>query len=601
MPLSNEDFIKKAFESGLNEQQVRAAVAERNQRVKPAVQDQGLSGILNMAGNIVAPAAASLGRTLGAGLGQFSPEAQAAEQSAQGAEVMRQQLIQRAAVERDPQKKSLLLRTILSSGQNLSAAEQQLTGGYQEAAGLTEQQMQRSPQEFAGRQAASTGAELASFLLPGALSVGKGATVASRIAEAGVRGGVSGALAGAGSTAREAENFGEGAARITIGTVTGAVAGAALQGAGEVIKRIIPKNARPEAIDVSDKIAETRRVIRSGEETAADRLRASQFLKYKNKANDLINEKEVARILDDIDLQYSSTDQLGQKTKNLAASLEDVKISSLKSQGDKIDVSPISDIFYKDASRSLRPKAELDKLMKGIIRESSDIQKLKGADPVSANKLASELGKEARLYYSQWQRSGDPAAQHMYVGLNNAKNFIRDQIDTKFANSISYTPDQLANISKLSPKLAAAVQDKTLSMADINYIQAMLNNANSLAKDTSLALTGAGQQVLGGKGMVNIPILSQVSGVIGQGADVALSPAQAFVRTQTAKGLASGASGLSGLVGGTGNVSQAAVSAATKNPAFVANPTISAIQRLIEKEKSQKQKSEKLPQSRTSF
>lgn len=33
MPLSNEDFIKKAFQSGLNESQVRAAVAERNQRL----------------------------------------------------------------------------------------------------------------------------------------------------------------------------------------------------------------------------------------------------------------------------------------------------------------------------------------------------------------------------------------------------------------------------------------------------------------------------------------------------------------------------------------------------------------------------------------
>lgn len=34
MPVNNEDFIKRAFESGLNEDQVRAAVAERNQRLK---------------------------------------------------------------------------------------------------------------------------------------------------------------------------------------------------------------------------------------------------------------------------------------------------------------------------------------------------------------------------------------------------------------------------------------------------------------------------------------------------------------------------------------------------------------------------------------
>lgn len=45
MPATNEEFIKKAFESGLSESQVRAAVAERNQRSQqPVEKEPGLLG-----------------------------------------------------------------------------------------------------------------------------------------------------------------------------------------------------------------------------------------------------------------------------------------------------------------------------------------------------------------------------------------------------------------------------------------------------------------------------------------------------------------------------------------------------------------------------
>lgn len=543
--------------------------------------------LLESAANIIAPATSQLGRLLGTGAGQFSPEYRAAEQSTQQAEAMRQQLVERAARETDPQKKALLVNTILSSGQNLTDAEKQLVSGFQQTTGLTDKQMQMSPAEFAGRQAVSVGSEVGSYLLPGGQV--KGATALQRVGQAALRGAGTGALSGLGSAAREAENFGEGASRIATGAAVGAVVGAGLQGAGETIKKVFPKGTSPEAIDLSERINETKRAIKEGDVTIQDRLRSSQFLKYKNKSNDLINEVEVARILDDVDLKYNSTDQLGNKAKNLATALENVKINSLKSQGGKIDVSEASNIFYRDASRSLKSKTELDKLLKGIVRESTDIQGLKGADPVDANKLASDLGKEARLYYAQWQRTGDPAAQHLYLGLNNAKNYIRDQIDTKFSSSITYTPEQLAAISKLSPKLAKAVQDKTISMADINYIQAMMNNANSLAKDTTLALSGAGQQVLSGKGMINIPILSQVSGVVGQGADVLLSPLQALTRTQTARGTA----GLVDLLGRgastVGNISSTALKEAAGKPAVAVNPALSAIQRMIQKEQESKQ------------
>lgn len=56
MPATNEEFIKKAFESGLTERQVRSAVAERNQRLGSKPKDEGLLGkIKSFSDNVAQP------------------------------------------------------------------------------------------------------------------------------------------------------------------------------------------------------------------------------------------------------------------------------------------------------------------------------------------------------------------------------------------------------------------------------------------------------------------------------------------------------------------------------------------------------------------
>lgn len=477
-------------------------------------------------------------------------------------------LTQLAKKETNPQKKKQLLdqaRAIMEgSAQEMDTFQQDLSKR-QDVARISEKEIERGPEQFALRRGVGQSAELAALLMPftkearaaqAALKLG---TAGQRIAQAGVTGATTGGLQGLAGATREDDNFGDGAARVATSTAIGGVTGMAMQAAGEGLRALAQKFKPPQKIsqtskDLSDKINETKRVIKEGEQTNADQLRSTQFLKYKNKDNALINEVEVARILDDIEMQYGSTDQLRTRSPQLARAIQNVKEQSLKNQGGKIDVSEVVRIYDDEVSKSLMQKADTKKIFRGIVGGVSDIQGLDGTDPVKADNLASELGNEARKYFKQWQKTGDPAAEHMYRALNNSKNYIRDQIDNQFAQSIDFTPQQIEQVAKYSPKLAQAIQDKALSMADMNYIQAMLFNASSLAKDTAYALSGAGQQVLGGKPVLNIPILSQAGDVVGQAADVVTQPLKAGMRTQTAKVLAGGSNLLGNILGGGRNM-----------------------------------------------
>ena len=582
----------KASKPSLTADEARSLLSEANRRVDSQPQAQVEQGPQR---NTIQNAVDYLGLgTIASNIGALGLAGQGdrtTEVSQKATQIYKQSqdLINQAKIEKDPAKKTALLnrsRAIMQGSEaNMNKFQEDLAQK-QMAAGVSEADLQRGQGEFLARRGLGQTAELASFLVPGKLA-GQGLTAGARIAGAAGTGALAGGLQGLASAGREAENFGEGAGRVVTGSLIGGVLGAGLQGIGEVGKKIFAKGTPKEAINLSDRLNETKRVIREGEATLPDKLRASQFLKYKNKQNDLINETEVARVLDDIGMQYKSTDQLESKAGQLAQALQNVKKSSLATQKGTIDVSKTPEIFMAEASKSFENPTKLKKMFYGIVKQSSNIQNLDGADMVSADKLASELGKEARLYYGAWQRNGDPINQHLYMGFNNAKNAIRDQIDTNFAANISFTPEALQRVSKFSPDLAKAIESKALGMADINYIQAMLNNAGRLAKDTTIALKGAGQQVLGGKGVINIPLFSQVANVAGQGLDVLLSPAQAAVRTQTAQGLANIPNILENL-GATGtNVTGKVLQSAVKAKPIVPS-AVSALQRMIDLENKSK-------------
>ncbi len=62
-----------------------------------------------------------------------------------------------------------------------------------------------------------------------------------------------------------------------------------------------------------------------------------------------------------------------------------------------------------------------------------------------------------------------------------------------------------------------------------------MSNASSLAKDTNIALMGAGKSVLDKNIISNIPVIGQVTDVANQAIDVITNPLKANVRSGTSK------------------------------------------------------------------
>ncbi len=374
------------------------------------------------------------------------------------------------------------------------------------------------------------------------------ATAGGRIGQAAVTQGARGATTGL-ALSQEGQEL-QGTA---IGGLTGATLGAALQGGAEILKsgsKKLQDYAAKKAVekaqtgDLSDKISQIKLKSRSGESTLQDKIRSGEFLKYKNKSNSLIDQDEVAKVLDATKLKYKSTNDLSGQANKLSAAIQEgkeVALADMGKNGVLIDVANASKPYDDVISSSMVDNAKAKKVFDGLVKITTG-EDLNGISPLKADKIASEIGNEARTYYkASFDAQGNVTNvdnYKMYQALNAAKNYIRDQIDTsgaeiafsKVANNAS-----IQKIKELAPALYDSLVKNKISLADANYIQAMMSNASSLAKDTNIALMGAGKSVLDKNIISNIPVIGQVTDVANQAIDVITNPLKANVRSGTSK------------------------------------------------------------------
>ncbi len=374
------------------------------------------------------------------------------------------------------------------------------------------------------------------------------ATAGGRIGQAAVTQGARGATTGL-ALSQEGQEL-QGTA---IGGLTGATLGAALQGGAEILKsgsKKLQDYAAKKAVekaqtgDLSDKISQIKLKSRSGESTLQDKIRSGEFLKYKNKSNSLIDQDEVAKVLDATKLKYKSTNDLSGQANKLSAAIQEgkeVALADMEKNGVLIDVANASKPYDDVISSSMVDNAKAKKVFDGLVKITTG-EDLNGISPLKADKIASEIGNEARTYYkASFDAQGNVTNvdnYKMYQALNAAKNYIRDQIDTsgaeiafsKVANNAS-----IQKIKELAPALYDSLVKNKISLADANYIQAMMSNASSLAKDTNIALMGAGKSVLDKNIISNIPVIGQVTDVANQAIDVITNPLKANVRSGTSK------------------------------------------------------------------
>lgn len=251
MPATNEEFIKKAFQAGLTEDQVRAAVAERNSlkstsTVKPVKEKSALQKTSEFLLPIATKAANTIGTFMpGTGWKQ-------ATDSANTALDMNRRLMEAAKKETDPQKKAFLLNAAKSSQENISSAAQGNVQSMQDNSGLTDEDLKKGG--LNARLGFGSALEIGSYLTP-QVKTANGATATGRVINAGLTGGAAGTMAGS-AKATQADTLGGAAKDVTVGGLAGAGTGAAFQGVLELLGGVgklsnkVRDKARKKAVDV---------------------------------------------------------------------------------------------------------------------------------------------------------------------------------------------------------------------------------------------------------------------------------------------------------------------------------------------------------------
>lgn len=246
MVSSNEEFIKKAFEAGLTEDQVRSAVAERNQRKSSATPNKpsfnfqdGLQSIANLLG--LGTSAKNL--KLAVMSPSIGKEAETADQLTNQSVLASKDLIERAKQETDPLKKQLLLdesRKITNSLGDSATDFDTRIGEVIKQGGVTEKDLKEGTNlGFATKRGTGTAAEAAAWLLPAVKGVqeariaAQGAGAGSRLLNAGLMGGAQGSLQGVAEAAVSAENPLDAVQKIVTGGGVGAATSGVLQGLSE--------------------------------------------------------------------------------------------------------------------------------------------------------------------------------------------------------------------------------------------------------------------------------------------------------------------------------------------------------------------------------
>lgn len=250
MPATNEEFIKKAFEAGLSEDQVRSAVAERNQKkskitpsATPKNEPNILQSVARMFGvdtnakNIKAAVTAPfIGK-------QADNLRDVTDQSFKNS----QELIYKAKRESDPATKKMLLDASRSVDEGNSGLVDELSSqinDLQKQAGITETDLKGSNLGFAVKRGIGGAAELAAMGLPSLDVVKKGLAAAKtagavpRIIGAASTGLTQGGLGGLADASVASEDPLDAVKKILTAGATGAATSGALQTGAEGINAV---------------------------------------------------------------------------------------------------------------------------------------------------------------------------------------------------------------------------------------------------------------------------------------------------------------------------------------------------------------------------
>lgn len=236
MPASNEEFIKKAFKAGLTEDQVRSAVAERNQLMAQKQPAQPKQSFLNTVSNFVSPGGKLMSESAGNLLSLISPDQKKLEASQSDLLAQQPAVLARA--------KELAAKGDIEGARRLWAVSQNATELTSDQAMNTENQVNTGVEGLL-RGAGSTALQVASLKVP----VSKGATTSlGRIGQAGLTGAKTGLVLGGSEAARTADTGDEVLKALLTGAATGGVVGAGVQGGIEGfigIKNQLIKAAKP--------------------------------------------------------------------------------------------------------------------------------------------------------------------------------------------------------------------------------------------------------------------------------------------------------------------------------------------------------------------
>lgn len=248
MPSTNEEFIKKAFAAGLTEDQVRAAVAERNQKLATTQQTKTIDtpNLLDNVANLLGIGTTAKNIKLATGAPQIGQQAANTRQLSDDTFKKSQALIKEANQTTDPVRKKALIDASRSLMQGVEAVTSDLDKNIEslvKQGGVNATDLQRDNLNFATKRGTGTFAESASALLPMTKEI-KALVAASRAAGAVPRittsaglGGVQGMLQGEAQAATDSENVLDMVKKTLEGGVSGAVTSGVLEGVGTLTSK----------------------------------------------------------------------------------------------------------------------------------------------------------------------------------------------------------------------------------------------------------------------------------------------------------------------------------------------------------------------------
>lgn len=448
-----------------------------------------------------------------------------------------QELIKQAKLEKDPAKKKALID---QSRQIMQAVD---TEGFnqrlqkdQETMGITEADLGRSNTEFALRRGAGQTAELASYVLPGAVG-GPTSKISQRVLQAGAKGAIAGGLQGTAGAATESENLSDATGRIAGGTVAGAVTGAVLQGVLEtpqIAKEWWNKTAKSLGPKAKELYATTLK------QNIADK----KFYKQAGGIDKVIDEASAMKL---------------PNTKNgITKYLEDY--------GPEFEKKVVSEI-NKTAN-----KGKTIDLDSAVSRAKAVIKKEYGADQTILDAADNWFNANKKIYSGKTSLNG---SNNLRKGLDRT---VGGQLTQEINQGAAAAKKAMATILRndfktLVPELKPAIRKYQIVSGLANAMK--VEPVAGLAEGSAAAAAAAAGSVLGGPAAI-------LSALAGYGASIA-SRSPGLKRMAT-----------TGIMNEARRAAPTVVRSAI-NASPVINPAISALQRAIDNTRKSKTNKEVLP------